>query len=336
MTNDDQNTPKLRDVALAAGVSVITASRCISNPDRVSEKTRTKVLQVADDLGYIPNRIASGLVSSRSMAIGVVLPTIANPIHSVLLESLSNELEPYRYRTLLGTTGYDHDKEYDVVRTLLAHKVDAIALAGKPQSERTRKLLAAARIPVAEMFELHDAPVDINVGLSNHDAGAALARHLIARGRTRFAYVIHSEIDDSRMMSRLEGFRAVADADPSITLREFKDTSKPGQLKESVVSAVLSNMADVDAIVCSGHQAAVTVICTLQNQGIAVPSRIAVAGFGDSPASCWVRPTLTTVSYPMSEIGAKAGQLLLARLRGEDIENPSADLGFQIVERGST
>ncbi len=330
---DGLNTPKLRDVARIAGVSVITASRCISNPERVSEKTRAKVLKVAEELGYIPNRLASAMVSSRSMAVGVVLPTIANPIHSVLLEALAEVLEPFGYRTLLGTTGYRADKEYDVVRTLLAHKVDAIALAGKAQSAQTRKLLAAANVPVAEMFELYDDPLDINVGLSNREAGAALARFLIARGRHRFAFVLHSEIDDSRMTSRYDGFLATA---TDARIEPFHDSSKPGLLRESVVSAILSRMPDVDAIVCSGHQAAVTAICALRNQGIAVPAQIAVAGFGDSPASQWVQPALTTVSYPMSDIGTKSGQLLLARLRGEAIDNAQADLGFQIMERGST
>ena len=333
---NDLDTPKLRDVAQAAGVSVITASRCISNPERVSEKTRTKVLRVAAELGYIPNRLAAGLVSSRSMAVGVVLPTIANPIHSVLLEALTRELEPFGYHTLLGTTDYDRDKECEVIRTLLAHKVDAIALVGKAQSETTRKLLGAARIPVAELFELYDEPLDINVGLSNYEAGAALARFLLAKGRQRIAYVIHSQIDDSRMMSRLEGFRTAACAKSGVRMEIFRDSSKPGELKESVIGTILSSMPDADAIVCSGHQAAVTAICTLRSQGISVPSAIAVTGFGDSPASCWVQPSLTTVSYPMSEIGANAGQLLLARLRGEELENSQADLGFRIIERGST
>lgn len=332
----EPKTPKLSDVAKAAGVSVITASRCMSNPERVSEKTREKVQRVALELGYIPNRLAAGLVSSRSMAIGVVLPTIANPIHSVLLEALTQELEPFGYRALLGTTGYKGDKELDVVRTLLAHKVDAIAIAGRAQWEETRKLLSASGVPVAEMFELYDDPLDINVGLSNFEAGAALARFLLAKGRRRIAYVIHSETDDSRMMGRYDGFRSVTDARPDIHVEPSRDPSSPGQLNESVISSILTRVAGVDAVVCSGHQAAVTAICALRAQGIAVPSQVAVAGFGDSQASCWVQPTLTTVSYPMSGIGAKSGQLLLGRLRGEEVQSKRADLGFQIIERGST
>ncbi|MFC7705402.1 LacI family DNA-binding transcriptional regulator [Plastorhodobacter daqingensis] len=328
--------PRLREVAEAAGVSVITASRCLSNPDRVSEKTRTRVLKVAAELGYIPNRVASGLVSSRTMVIGVVVPTIANPIHSVLLEAFNAQIETQGYRTLLATTSYDAAKEADAVRTLLAYKVDALALAGKVQSADAVRLLSVARVPVVEMFELHDAPVDLNVGLSNFDAGAALARYLLTRGRRAIAYITHSGIDDSRMAARFAGFQETAGAQPDVRLMEFTDSAPPGRLRESAISAILSRFPDVDAIVCSGHQAAVSAIRILTDQGIDIPGRIAVSGFGDSPASCWVRPSLTTVAYPMAEIGAAAGKMLLARLGGEPLPKTQVDLGFEIIERTST
>ena len=89
---------RLEDVAAAAGVSTITASRCVSNPGRVSKKTREHVLQVAAQLGYIPNRLASSLASSRTKVIGAVIPTMLNPVHSVFVNSL---LTPWVFEPLL-------------------------------------------------------------------------------------------------------------------------------------------------------------------------------------------------------------------------------------------
>ena len=126
---------RLEDVAAAAGVSTITASRCVSNPGRVSKKTREHVLQVAAQLGYIPNRLASSLASSRTKVIGAVIPTMLNPVHSVVLQAAFEILSPAGYQLLLGTSHYSKAEEFDLVRTFLGHRVDGVLLTGRDHAE---------------------------------------------------------------------------------------------------------------------------------------------------------------------------------------------------------
>src|SRR5687768_7951305 len=126
---------RLQEVALAAGVSVITASRCISNPGRVAQKTRDHVLGVASALGYIPNRQAAGLASARSRVIAVVVPTIANPIHALVMQGVADVLEPARYQLFLGNSHFSTANECELVRTFLGHRVDGLLLTGKDHSE---------------------------------------------------------------------------------------------------------------------------------------------------------------------------------------------------------
>ena len=139
---------RLQEVAQAAGVSTITVSRCISNPNRVSKKTLEHVLKVAAAMGYIPNRLASSLASAKSMVVGIVVPTIANPIHGVIMQGVADLLEPAGYQILLGNSHFSKRNEMELVRTFLGHRVDGILLTGKDHAQECIDMLARSRTPV--------------------------------------------------------------------------------------------------------------------------------------------------------------------------------------------
>ncbi|WP_442581694.1 LacI family DNA-binding transcriptional regulator [Mesorhizobium sp. ASY16-5R] len=327
---------KLEDVAEAAGVSTITVSRCISNPGRVSARTREHVLKIAEQMGYIPNRVASSLASSRSKVVGVVVPTLANPIHGMVLQGVADVLEPAGYQLLLGNSHFRAANELDLVRTFIGHRVDGILLTGKDRAAECAELLMRARIPMVEMFDYNPHPLDVSVGSSNFDAGASLGRYLLMRGRKTLAFVGHTGLDDSRMMARLEGMRFVCQEHEATPPLHYEVTSDPGSGSGGeVVGSILHEAPGVDAVVFAGHQLAVGAIRYAQDVGIEVPRRLAIAGFGDTPIARWITPSLTTVRFPVRETGVEAGRLLLARLRGETIQNRSVRLGFEVLSRES-
>jgi len=147
------STIRLQEVAEEAGVSTITVSRALGNPDRVSAKTREHVLKVASRLGYIPNRLASGLASSKTMVIGLVVPTVANPIHGVIMQGVADVLEPAGYKLLLGNSHYSRQNEFELVRTFLGYRADGIIVTGKDHSDECTRLLRRVGVPVVEMFD---------------------------------------------------------------------------------------------------------------------------------------------------------------------------------------
>ncbi|HVW94133.1 MAG TPA: LacI family DNA-binding transcriptional regulator [Devosia sp.] len=327
---------RLQEVAAEAGVSIVTVSRCISNPDRVSRATREHVLGVAARLGYIPNRLASGLASAKSMVVGVVIPTIANPIHGVITSGVADMLEPAGYQLLLGNSHFSKRNELELVRTFLGHKVDGIILTGRDHTDECLELLSRSGRPMVEMFDYNPDPLDVSVGSSNFDAGAALAQYMIARGRGHFAYVGHTGTDDSRMMARLDGLRAAcAEAGKPAPLH-YEITADPGTgTGGEVVGTILREAPQVDAIIFAGHQVAVSAIRFALELKIDVPGRVAIAGFGDTPLAQWIRPALTTVRFPNRETGLEAGRLMLERLSGRVPSQRAVRLGFEILGRES-
>jgi LacI family gluconate utilization system Gnt-I transcriptional repressor len=327
---------RLQEVAAAAGVSTITVSRCISNPGRVSEKTRERVLKVAAALGYIPNRLASSLASAKSMVVGVIVPTIANPIHGVIIQGLADQLEPAGYQILLGNSHFSRRNEMELVRTFLGYRADGVILTGRDHAQECIDLLARSATPVVEMFDYTPEPIDVSVGSSNFDAGASLGQFLMARGRRHFAFVGHTGLDDSRMMARLEGLQAVCSEAGLAPPRHYQITSDPGTGSGGeVTGAILREAPDTDAILFAGHQVAVGAIRYALELGIEVPGRVAIAAFGDSPVAQWIRPALTTVRFPVRETGVEAGRLMLERLSGRVPAQRAIRLGFEIVTRES-
>jgi LacI family transcriptional regulator, gluconate utilization system Gnt-I transcriptional repressor len=315
---------------------MITASRCISNPGRVSEKTRAHVLRVAQQLGYIPNRLASSLASSKSRVIGAVIPTMLNPVHSVVLQAVFEVLAPAGYQTLLGISHYSVQTELDLVRTFMGHRVDGVLLTGRDHAPECRALFRRAGMPTVAMFEHITDPIDVGVGSSNFEAGYSLGQYLIARGRRNLAFVGHTNFEDSRIMGRQDGVIAAARDHGLSQARTYSVASQPGSgTGGEIVGAILRDASGVDAIVFAGHQLAVGAIRYALDVGIDVPGRLAIAGFGDSPVTQWIKPTLTTIKFPLEDMGREAGHALLRRLEGKDPGARTIRLGFEIVSRES-
>jgi LacI family gluconate utilization system Gnt-I transcriptional repressor len=259
-----------------------------------------------------------------------------NPIHGVVLQAAFEILAPAGYQLFLGNSHYSRAEEFGLVRTFVGHKVDGVLLTGRDHSEECISLLRRLSIPTVEMFEhIHD-PIDIGVGSSNFEAGFSLGRYLIARGRRRLAFVGHINFDDSRIIGRNEGLIAACAEHNLLAPSVFKVASQPGSGSGGeIVGAILREQSDIDAIVFAGHQIAVGAIHYARNVGIDIPARLAIAAFGDSPIAQWIRPALTTVRFPLEEMGREAGKALLDKLRGISPVIRTIRLGFEIVSRES-
>ncbi|PXA97531.1 LacI family transcriptional regulator [Nostoc sp. 3335mG] len=330
------STVRLQEVAEAAGVSTVTVSRCMTNPERVSARTREHVLEVAARLGYIPNRQASSLASARTRVIGVVVPTSANPIHSMVMQGAADVLEPAGYQILLGHSHFSAEAECNLVRTFLGHRVDGILLTGKDHSADCVHLLERSGIPMVEMFDYNPHPLDMSVGSSNVDAGAAIGQYLIGKGRKNLAFVGHLGLDDSRMTDRLAGLvlatREGGLPDPvSFNIAAVPGTGQGGE----IIGTILRQHPQIDAVVFAGHYVAMGAIRHAVDLHIDVPGRVAIASFGDTIMSGWIRPSLTTIRFPVRETGMEAGRMMLARLNKREPPAKAVRLGFEIVPRES-
>ena len=184
----------LHDVAAAAEVSLMTASRALRNPELVSKGTRERVQQAVEATGYIPNRLAGGLKSKRSMTIGALVPFIAVPQFLPTVQTLTEELDRAGYQLILGQTGYDHAREAALLDTLLGRRVDGIVVAGllnsSPASERLRRL----GLPVVERLQqVSPIPLDLHLMIDDPARWAPLYAETGA-----YSVTFHAEATDEK------------------------------------------------------------------------------------------------------------------------------------------
>jgi len=322
--------PTLHDVAREAGVSLITASRALSNPGVVSDKTLERVREAVARTGYIPNLLAGGLKSKRSMTIAGLVPIISVPQFLPTIRTLTETLDAAGYQLILGQSGYDYSREERLIDTMLARRPDGIVVAGLVRSEQTRERLRRLAIPVIETWDLSDRPIDVVVGFSHLKVGSAVAGYFLSRGWERVAIATG---DDQRAMQRLEGFRAAFGRDVPVVKVPAPSNLAVGR---RALAELLEREPKLQAISCSSDGLAQGVLVEAASRGLRVPEDLAVCGFGDADFAAHLLPSLTTVHVDGAEIGRRAAQLMLERCNGNAVEQPVVDLGFRIVERQST
>jgi LacI family transcriptional regulator, gluconate utilization system Gnt-I transcriptional repressor len=324
----------LRDVAKLAGVAPITASRVLNTPDQVSPDVRQKVLDAVQRTGYVPNRLAGGLASSRSRLIAAVVPSTVMSVFMETIESLNSTLFDAGYQLMLGQSSYSAEREDLLLEAIIGRRPDGIFLTGIMQPGRGRTRLLASGIPVVETWDLTPTPIDMLIGFSHSDIGREVARFLLAKGRRRLAVVT---ADDERAARRLATFsEAVAQSGNSDVVVVNVGASRSIKSGREAMARLLAEAPDVDAIFCSSDLLALGVVTEARAQGIPVPGRIAILGFGNVPFVADMVPALSTVRINGADIGQQAARYLVDRAEGRPVQQRIVDVGFAIVERETT
>jgi LacI family gluconate utilization system Gnt-I transcriptional repressor len=336
-TRRQHGVVRIEDVAGLAGVSAITVSRTLNKPDSVAEETRQAVWAAIEETGYIPNRLAAGLASSRTRTVGVIIPTIVNSIFADTVQGMTDILGAKGYYLLLANSGYSLETETELVAAFLAQRPSGLVLTGVTHEERTRKLLARAGVPVVETWNLSAEPIDMLVGFSNEAASFAMVEHLAHCGYRKIGFVSAPIRHNDRAAGRLEGYRQAVrkldlTADPMLEREAFFTLANGA----AAVSDLIAAHADIEAIFLANDVLATGGAFEALRRGLRIPDHLGIAGFDDIELAREVSPALTTVRIPRYEIGACAASLLLERIAGADPAERVLDLGFEIVSRGST
>jgi LacI family gluconate utilization system Gnt-I transcriptional repressor len=330
----------MMDVAKLAQVSPSTVSLYLRKPAAVSPAASQEIARAISALGYVPNLVAGGLAAASSKVVSVIVPSIRNAFFAETVSTLQSELAAEGFQVILGHSEYGEEQEEALVRTALAWAPAAVVLTGLSHSTETRKLLQASGIPVVEMWEIGGKPIDMAVGFSHPQVGASAARHLLSKGRRSIAFLGARMQEDHRAAKRASGFaeeakRAAKHATCDIVNHPGAATVEAGSL---LLNRALQQLPDLDGIACSNDLIALGAIFECQRQGIAVPDRIAVVGFGDLDFSASCIPSLTTIRPSGDLIGKEVARLILAGIHGENPEDVSRiiDTGHVLVERRST
>jgi LacI family gluconate utilization system Gnt-I transcriptional repressor len=324
----------LGDVAKLAGVSPMTVSRALNHPELVSPETLERVLQVIERTGYVPNLLAGGLASRRSRLVAAIVPSITNGIFVETVQALTDRLWQAGYQVMLGLSGYPATREDALLSAVLSRRPDAVCLTGINHSPESRKRLLAARIPIVETWDLTPTPLDMLVGFSHEKVGEAVARHLLDKGHRRFGLIW---ANDERATARRRGFMAEL-ARSRIQDAETVTVAAPSTLAlgRHSMATLLDRGARPQVVFCSSDTLAHGVLEEARSRHLDIPRDLAVMGFGGLEFTEHTSPPLSTVSIDRSAIGRLAAEVILARIAGESPREKVIDVGFRIVDRGTT
>ncbi len=316
----------LDEVAQAAGVSPITASRALRGQRSVDPALVARVREATDRLGYVPDPAARALASARSSQVVVLVPMLSNALFVDLLEAVHATLLPAGYQTLIGVTHYDPAEEEQLLRSYMAHRPAGLLLTGFDRTEGSRRLIEASGVPCVHVMETSEVPNVYSVGFSQAAAGYAMTRHLVDRGRKRVMF-LGAQLDP-RTLQRLQGYR------DALRGAGLYDASM--ELGAELFERALHEHADADALFFCNDDLAQGGLLAALRLGVPVPQRVAVAGFNDLAGSDQMLPPLTTVHTPREEIGHQAAAMLLRLMQGQSVPRSTVDVGCTLVVRGST
>ena len=304
----------LLDVARRARVAKSTASRAISNPGRVNEKTAARILKAAADLHYVSHGVARALSTRSTRTVGAVVPTLDNAIYAVSTHSLEQRLQKAGYMLLVACHEFDLDAEIRALEAFLSRGADAIVLVGLTHRKRAFELLRRAAIPYVLTWNYRAGPHPC-VGFDNHEAGVLIADHLLALGHRRIAMIAGITRGNDRAAARVRGVRdRLARAGVGLAAGRLVERGYSlGDGREGA-AMLLACKPRPTAIICGNDILALGALDELRRRGIRVPGDVSITGFDDMPLAAVATPPLTTVHFPMAEVGTNAAAFLLEAL----------------------
>ena len=314
----------LRDVSEASGVSEMTVSRVLRNKGDVSAATREKVQEAARRLGYVPNKIAGALASSRVNLVAVVIPSLGNMVFPEVLSGISATLAETELQPVVGVTNYLPETEEKVLFEMLSWRPAGVIIAGLEHSEASRAMLAQAGCPVVEIMDTDGLPVDACVGISHRRAGRFMAEAILAEGYKRIGFLGTKMPMDHRARKRFEGFtRTLGKAGIEIADQEFYSGGSALAKGREMTRAIMERSPDLDFLYYSNDMIGAGGLLELLSRGVDVPGQVGLAGFNKVELLEGLPRQLATMDACRREIGVKAAEIVLRR--HHEPEDPSGE-----------
>ncbi len=323
----------IRDVAREARVSVATVSRALNNSPMVTPATRARVQQVAARLRYVPTGAARSLVTRRTMAVGALLPDLFGEFFSELIRGIDLAARAHGLHLLVSSSHGGADEAADALRAMQG-RVDGIIIMSPHLDSRDLRRYLATTLPAVLVDTAPHGLHRAHVNIDNHGGASAMARHLLARGHRRLAFIGGPRANhDAR--ERRRGFQETIAGKRGVTARYLQGdyTEESGH---RAGRALLSARKRPDAVFAANDMMAIGCLSAFNEAGVSVPDEIALAGFDDIPIARYTHPPLTTVRVAIADLGHAALERLVMQL--ENPETPEADvttMPCEVVVRAS-
>jgi LacI family transcriptional regulator len=329
------------DVAKKANVSISTVSRVFNGNASVSKKTRKKVQKAIEELNYIPNALARGLVCQSSKTIGLVVSDLSNPFFTNVIDGIESILSEKGFSALLCDTHYSFEKEIRYISQMLEKRVDGIIIFDT--NSRDVDLINRVKniIPIVSVQSNFKGVDSIN---TTDDIGAYEAvDYLIKLGHKKIAFLVY---DNARLavMNRLKGYVSAHRANGIPINRSYiiNPTDDSSSKNATIGGYCMANELfdrhpEVTAIFAYNDAIAVGACLAANERGLKIPDDINIVGFDDIEMASLINPKLTTVAQPLFDMGKNAAELILKKLReGKESTTQIILLPTSLVIREST
>lgn len=326
------NRISLQDIASLAGVSKMTVSRYLRDANKVAPETRTKIVEILDEMKYVPSRALNIMVSSKSNAIGVLIPSFQNQVFSDMLSGLEFITNQHGYQLLISEYNYSREREEKQILNLLSYDIEGLVLCEKNHTLRAKSYLISKKIPVIEIMDTLDHQLDIEIGFDNKLAAYHMTNTMISSGKTNILYF--GSRNDQRDNQRYMGYHMAMQQHNLKALRVLPNSISSFSLGATMLKEVLREGRILDGVFCTNDDIAVGVLQECLRLGIRVPQDMAIAGFHGLDIGKAVTPMLASVITPRFEIGKRAAEVIINKMNGVN-DSKSYDLGFKIF-RGET
>lgn len=308
----------IRDVAADAGVSAMTVSRVINESTRVNAETRRRVQDSIAKLGYVPNRLARGLIQRKTGALGVIVPDVANPFFTLVVRGVEQVAWRAGYHVILCDTQGNLERERGYLEDMVAFQVEGVLIA--PVSDRSRphlRLLTRNNVPFV-LIDRSIAGFDGDLVQGDSVGGARrLVEHLIGLGHRRIGMVTESgEVSTAR--DRVRGYTEALEAAGIVVDHELVAESSAID-PDAACEATMRLLALPDpptAIFAVNNIAVIGVVEAARRQQLEIPADLALVCFDDIEHVSRLYPFLTVMAQPAETYGTVATQLVLDRLGG--------------------
>lgn len=306
------------DIADKLNISIATVSRALKDDPVVNKKTKKKIFELAEELGYRSNHFARNLRNQRTDTIGVIVPRLNSYFMATVIAGIENVANSEGYNLIISQSSESEQKEKMNARTMFNNRVDGLLVSLSYDTDDLSHFdpFLKRNIPVIFFDRGEDHENFTNIIIDNRKSSYDATRHLISQGCTRIVHVT-AKPKRNVYVHRLNGYKQAL-ADNDIIFRDQYLVIGNLSLEAGIEAAetILKMDPLPDGVVVANDNCAVGCMLSLKQAGIRIPEDIAFAGFNNDPVSKVIEPNLTTINYPGYEMGGVAAQNLIHHLNG--------------------
>jgi LacI family transcriptional regulator len=315
--------PKIKDVAMKAGVSVTTVSRVLNDEKYVKDDMKDKVKRAIDELGYTPSHIARSLVRKKTNLIGVIVPDVTSSFYSTILSNIEKTASLNNYNLVVCNIIEDIDKELKYLQVFKEMRVDGIIIMHEKMNDEIREMIHKLGIPIIFSSVKPADQKFASVIINDYEAAYDATRYLIELGHERIGFIGGDMRDLTSGQNRYVGYwDALTDCsievlDDYIRFGDYKTQSGYDLMKE-----ILACDSRPTAVFAVSDDMAVGAMNCIHDHQLKVADDISVIGFDGSQLTEQVRPRLSSMEQPIQEMGKVTVEVLLEMMSSNDYVSP--------------